>query len=205
MATSETPLIILLGGSSGTGKTTLANALVQELGLAHHLSTGFVREAVSAVLPPRKAKLLAGFSFDAWNLRGDIDDLSENRVLNGAIAQTRLLKPAIDACISRSEREGASLVMEGTHLIPGMFEPLILSASVFCILDVPDRSALVRRSLGSTHKRRILDEKQLNSIVQLQDAYVRLGKQHGLPIIVNTDLNRSVDEVKKLLSRKSDD
>lgn len=199
MEKHELPLIILLGGSSGSGKTTLANALVHELGLAHHLSTGFIREAVSAILPIEEAALLNNFTFDAWKLIPELVGLPKETVLTGAIAQTQLLKPAIDACINRSIREGASLVIEGTHLLPGMFDPTIQGITSFCILDVPDRSILIQRAMGPTHKKRNLDQIQLNSIVELQEAYVRLGKEYELPIIVNTNLQQSVNQVKALI------
>ena len=199
MADVDTPLIILLGGASGTGKTTLANALVQELGLAHHVSTGFIREVARAVLPASKARQMGGYSFDAWRLASGPTPSDDHRVIQGALAQTRLLLPAIEACIQRSVREGASLVLEGSHMLPGLFDPTTLGASLFCVLDVPDRDQMVQRALGPTHSSRSLDQEQLASIVEFQDACLCLAREHGVPIVENMDMGQTVARVKELL------
>lgn len=193
------PTIILLGGSSGTGKTTLANALVQEMTLAHHLSTGFVREVVRAVLPESRARLLQGFTFDTWHVSRKKNTLPQT-VIAGALAQSRILQPAIEACIRRSVREGSSMVIEGAHMLPGLFDPKSLGVSLFCILDVPDRNELIRRALGPTHGRRDLGPQQLGYITELQDSCVSLAKEHEIPVIVNTDLDNTVAYVKNLLT-----
>ena len=39
-------------------------------------------------------------------------------------------------------------------------------------------------------------------IIQLQEAYVHLGEQYGLPVIVNTDLEQTVAQVKNLIDEK---
>lgn len=202
MEKSDAPLVLLLGGASGTGKTTLANTLVQELGLVHHVSTGFVREVARAVMPPDQARMLGGFTFDAWRLMGK-PARDGHGVFAGALAQASLLQPAIEACIRRSLAEGASLVLEGAHVLPGLFDTGALGVSLLCILDVPHRETLVQRALGPTHSRRHLSQEQLASIIELQDACVQAARRYGIPVVENTDFAHAVAQVKELLARGS--
>lgn len=197
MADRDAPLIILLGGASGVGKTTLANALVQELGLAHHVSTGFLREAVRSVLPDAQARVLEGHAFDAWQLM-DGAAPTDHRALHGALAQARILQPAFQACIARSLREGVSLVLEGSHIIPGVVDSAP-GVSLFCVLNVPDRDLLMRRARGNTHRRRILDEGQAASILELQEECLHLARTTGAPVIDSTDLRNALAQVRSLL------
>ena len=197
MAERDAPLIILLGGASGVGKTTLANTLVQELGLAHHVSTGFLREAVRSVLPAAEARVLEGHAFDAWRLM-DGAAPSDRRALQGTLAQARILQPAFQACIARSLREGVSLVLEGSHILPGVADSAP-GVSLFCVLDVPDRALLMRRARGNTHRRRILDEGQAASILELQEECLHLARTSGAPVIDSTQLGHALAQVRALL------
>lgn len=204
MNTEETPIIILLGGASGTGKTTLANALVQELSLAHHISTGFIREVARAFLPSSDAEQMVGYSFDAWkhDASGQTET-NDDRVIDGAMRQSQLLFPAIRACIDRSRKEGAPLVLEGSHMLPGLIDAKDLGVTLFCILDVPDREQMIKRALGPTHSSRNLDKVQLNSIVTFQDACLTLAKENNVSIIDNTNLESAIELAKTLIRNSS--
>ena len=198
MRESEDPIIILLGGASGVGKTTLANRLVYEFGLQHHVSTGFVREAVRALLPESLVGALKGHAFDAWKLI-DTDPNLPHSAFQGTRVQAKLLRPAFEACINRALREGISLVLEGSHLIPGLLKDSHDKISLACIVDVPDRNLMLQRATGDSHRRRILNTEQLNSILDLQAECLKLAAHHSLPIVDNTNLRTAVLEIRKLI------
>ena len=42
--------VILIGGVSGVGKTTVGNLVAQKMNLDHHLGAGWIRECLRAVL-----------------------------------------------------------------------------------------------------------------------------------------------------------
>ena len=195
---ADGPLVILLGGASGTGKTTIANMLVGELGLSHHLTTGFIRAAITHLLPDSEARLLQKHTYDAYEaLTGTVTG-DRNQLLEGAIQQSMLLKPAIESCIRRATREGISMMLEGSHFIPGVLDPASLGANLLCILDVPDREALKLRALSPNHSRRRLSEEQLARLVQLQEEILALARTHHQPIIVNDDLSNAVSQIRTL-------
>ncbi len=209
-ADADGPLVILLGGAPGTGKTTIANLLQEELGLSHHLSTGFIRASVAHLLPEADARLLSHHTYDAYQAledavpvdSGNSSDPGDNgMLLEGAIRQSMVLKPSIESCISRAVREGIGLVLEGSHFLPGVLEPGILEASLLCILDVPDRESLKRRVISPNHSRRHLTEAQLKRLVQLQDGILALAQVHQQPVIVNDNLPDSIKQIRSLISQ----
>src|SRR5215471_1547226 len=101
--------IVLIGGTAGTGKSTLARELAWEMRFDHRLGTGFLREVAKSYHSVETAPDLYSLTFRA------------EKPIEHLIAQARLLKPAIEACIARARNEGTSLVIEGNHLIPAMY------------------------------------------------------------------------------------
>lgn len=196
---TEGPLVILLGGVSGTGKTTLANALVRELGLSHHLSTGFIRASIAHLLPQEDAQLLQKHTYDAYEALSDGIPPDRSPLLEGAIRQSILLKPAIESCIRRAVREGIGMVLEGSHFIPGILDPESTGANLMCVLDVPDRDALKGRALSPNHSRRTLSDAQLDRLIELQEGILNLAGIHHRPVIINDDLPRAVSEARSLI------
>ena len=205
-AEGQGPLVILLGGAPGTGKTTIANLLMAELGLSHHLSTGFIRASVSHLLPEADARILQHHTYDAYQALNNADAArsaggDDGLLLEGAIHQSMLLKPSIESCINRAHREGIGIVLEGSHFLPGVLEPSTLEASLLCILDVPDREALKLRVLSPNHSRRRLSDAQLERLIRLQDGILGLAQIHGQPVVINDNLSGAVKQIRTLVGR----
>ena len=61
----ETPLIILIGGATGVGKSTLATQLAHRLGITRVIGTDMVRQTMRAFFAPELMPAIHTSSFDA--------------------------------------------------------------------------------------------------------------------------------------------
>ena len=196
---SASPTILLLGGAPGTGKTTISNVLVNQLGLSHHISTGFIRSSIAHLVTEKDAVLLGKHSYDAYQALADPISSDRTPLMEGATRQLALLKPSIQSCINRSVREGIGMILEGSHFIPGILEAEDLGATLLCVMDVPDREELKRRALGPNHTRRRLTREQLGRLIQLQDEILALARAHCQPVINNNNLSEAVCQIRALV------
>lgn len=154
---SSTKPIILIGGTAGTGKTTLASELSWRLGLDHRIGTGFIREIVKSQHRKEDCLELHGFTFRA-----------EQPVAN-IVAQAKRMRPAVIACIERARREGTSLLVEGTHLLPLLYHDVMVD--LFVVLAAPEFEEHRRRLHGPSHLHRQTTESDFVNIRQI-DQYL---------------------------------
>src|ERR1700728_4782955 len=101
MDADDDPMIVLIAGTAGCGKTTLANRLAAQFDLDHRIGTGFIRAVVQSQTSVGVEPDLFLRSYEA---RDPVAHLQ---------AQARRLRPAVLACIERARAEGTSLVVEG--------------------------------------------------------------------------------------------
>lgn len=120
-------LIFLIGGTAGSGKSSIANTLASRLEIVRTQSTDMLREIMRTMIPERIMPVLHHSSFTAWKGLPDHPskgEVSEAQLVQGYRSQAEVLALAIEAVVDRATREHVSLVLEGVHIHPAFMEKL---------------------------------------------------------------------------------
>jgi 2-phosphoglycerate kinase len=165
--------VILIGGTAGTGKSTLARELSSALRIDHRLGTGFLREVLRSETSPAKDPDLFTFTFR-----------SENPIKT-LLAQARRLRPAILSCIRRAKNEGTSLVIEGNHLIPELYADL--EADLYFVLSAPSLDEHLRRLQGPSHLKRTITAADFKHAVMINEYFRAEAEKFGVPFMLYED------------------
>jgi len=115
---AEHPILILLAGATGTGKSSLALELGVRLGVPLVVSTDMIREAMRTVLSPDLVPGLHDHSFRGMIQGGSSLSDPRERVLAGFHQQSAQVTVGVRGVIRRAMREGTHIIIEGTHLQP---------------------------------------------------------------------------------------
>src|SRR3954471_12404619 len=124
----DRPIVILVGGATGTGKSTVATEIAYRLGITRVTSTDFIRQTMRAFFAHEFMPAIHYSSFEAAVAMPDADD----PLVAGFLEQSRNVLVGVQASIDRALQEGWSMVLEGVHLVPGLMplplDPAVVSA-----------------------------------------------------------------------------
>lgn len=202
----ELPIILLVGGSTGTGKSTVATEAAYRLGITRVTSTDFVRGTMRAFFSEEFMPAIHHSSFEAGiRLRDAGREDAPDYVVRGFLEQTRNVLVGVRASMERALQEGWSMVLEGIHLVPGMLPQEIEGALVVqCVLAVEgerEHAAHFFVRDAASDGVRALDKylEGLGEIRQIQDFIVERARKLGVPVIENEDMERTLGEVMELV------
>ncbi len=202
------PLVILIGGATGTGKSTLATELAFRLGISHVTSTDMLREAMRAVLPREVVPGLHDHSFRGMTLGGQALSDPRERVLAGFRQQAEQVAVAVRAVVRRAAREATPLVVEGVHLRPPFHRYAPADAGVTLaglVLAVPSEKSHKRRfpRRALTQPRRASSDylDSFQAVRWIQDDLLEGADRHGALVVSNDEVTDAVDQVIEVLSR----
>jgi len=207
----DRPIIVLIGGATGTGKSTIATEAAHRLGITRVTSTDFIRETLRAFFSRAFMPTVHYSSFEAGLAltKAEEEETGDPRLL-GFLDQTRNVLVGVDAAIERALREGRSLVLEGVHLVPGMLATERENALVtHCVVAIPDEA--VHRSHfwvrdTSTDGLRPLDRylDGLPEIRLIQEALLERARRFDIPIVENSSIDEAVGAVLDLVLTQAD-
>lgn len=203
---SGLPLIVLVGGITGTGKSTLTTELAYQLNIVRTQSTDMMREIVRCYFPPKKIPTLSYSSFEAWRgLKKEDDpssDADDEEVIRGFLSQFEIVQRGLEATINRAVKETHDLIVDGVHVLPSKLELDFTKDQAIVIplmLVVPNKKTLTKRL-----KRRAKEQperassrylEQIEKIWTLQSYLVAEAEEHKIPMILNVDAEEALQEL----------
>ena len=204
LAELDLPIIVLIGGATGTGKSTVATEVAYRLGVTRVTSTDFVRQTLRAFFSPEFMPSIHHSSFEAGRALRSAEAEEVDPLLHGFLDQTRNVLVGVNAAIERSLAEGWSTVLEGVHLVPGMTAPIADALVVQCVLAIQSEDAHAShfwiRDIASEGARALdkyLDH--LGDIRYLQDYIVERAQREDVPVIWNKDREGATSAVLELV------
>jgi len=194
----DKPVIVLLGGAAGVGKTSLALAVAQRLGISRILSTDSIRNVMRIMLSPELMPALHASSFDAHREIPALHD-DEDTVVEGFMDQARAVSVGVRAIIDRAIQENNSLVLDGVSLVPGLIdlERYRKEAHVYFLLvarldEKAFRGHFEVRAKRQHHRNASRYVERLSEILTIQEYLLELAERHAVPIVDNITLEGSV-------------
>ncbi len=206
---SGRPLIVLIGGATGAGKSTVATEVAHLLGIVRTQSTDMLREVMRMMIPERLLPVLHASSFNAGDLlpvTGSSTDEIESQVAGGYLTQSELLSVPCEAVVQRALRERVSLILEGVHVHPGLLEHMETTGDavvVMVTLAVLKREHLMARLSGRLASAPQREEsrhlERFEKIWRLQSFLLSEADRAGIPILVNNSTEGATNLIMKTI------
>jgi 2-phosphoglycerate kinase len=201
LAEQERPIIIVIGGATGVGKSTLATQLAHRLGIVRIISTDSIRQVMRVFFSRQLMPEVHYSSFDAGKAIRMAVGKNVSVQLIGFAEQVEMVSVGVGAIVERAISEGTAMVVEGVHVVPGLFPATttgwgqaLLLPMVMAVRD-PElhRSHFLVRE-RETDGRRPFERyvRNFESIRRIQDFILERAAEEGTLVIDNVSIDDSV-------------
>jgi 2-phosphoglycerate kinase len=198
----DRPLVVLLGGTAGVGKSTVASMLANRLGITRVIATDAIRHVLRASFSRELMPWVHYSSFEAASAVPRGAHHMPDPDLAGFARQVELVGTGIEAIVERACIERSSTILEGVHAVPGSLRPDLHSrcTPVPALLVVEDevahRGHFALRG-GERPAERYLAS--FDRIRKLQGHLVAAAEAAGVPVVENGSVDGAVTQLMELV------
>ncbi|MBX6763159.1 MAG: 2-phosphoglycerate kinase [Rubrobacteraceae bacterium] len=153
------PVIVLIGGATGVGTSTLAADVARRLNIQSVIGTDSIREILRRAISPDLLPTLHKSSYNVAREDIRVPVADEELVLYGYRSQASQVAVGVEALVERGLKEGTNLVIEGVHLAPEIVldryrdHPNVCSLVVYLSDPEVHRDRFHVRALGTSMRR----------------------------------------------------
>jgi 2-phosphoglycerate kinase len=192
-----TPLLILIGGYAGTGKSTLVDNIDKRIRHLYVAPTGNIRAILRMFISESDNPALYKPTYDLDSL--PTDSPSEKPEIANFILQ---VKPIAD-CISQIAKfiavERQNHIIDGNHVLPWMIQ-IPEGVISIVIMSQVSNEATHRKMIGGPSHNRTLTEEQFQTGRRIQEFIVQQARQHGIDVFEYYELvDRSLEKINAVL------
>ena len=197
---TDAPLIILIGGVSGVGTSSISYEISRKLGIESMMNTDMIREVMRKIVSKELSPVIHQSSFIAHEALRVAPPPEFDYVLAGFKDHVGTVSVGVEAVIERALTEGISIIIEGVHIVPGFIRKDLMEKDnvLMFVLSLEDeemhKSRLYSRcSDGWAHRslQKYLDN--FDAIRKIQMYIKDQGNKEGVPVIENIDRITTID------------
>ena len=101
--------MVMIGGTTGVGKSTVATMLASRLGITRVIATDVIRQVLRAFFTHEAMPSVHRSAFEAGGVEGYRE-------------QAQRVATGVDAIVERAAAEAKPLIVEGVHVLPGSLD-----------------------------------------------------------------------------------
>lgn len=205
---STEPIVVLIGGATGVGTSTLAADVARRLNIQSVIGTDSIREVLRRAISPDLLPILHKSSFEITrkDLRVPVE---EEPVVSGFRQQAVQVAVGVEAIVDRGLKEGTNLVVEGVHLVPEIIlsryqdHPNVCPLVVYLSDEHVHRSRFYIRALG-TAMRRPAEEyiSHFAEIRRIHDYIVQSAERAGVQAVENLSIENTSDAAVEIVANR---
>jgi 2-phosphoglycerate kinase len=185
----ERPLVVLIGGTTGVGKSTLATMLAARLGITRVIATDVIRQVLRAFFTPEAMPSVHHSAFDAGGLDGYQD-------------QAERVATAAEAIVERAADEQKPVVLEGVHVLPGALgaglrRRCVLVEALLVVEDAELHRGHFSHRRGTRPAERYLAA--FDDIRRLQDHLAERARAESVAVIDNASVDEALARLMQLV------
>src|SRR5215210_3121539 len=185
----ERPLVILIGGTTGVGKSTLATMLAGRLGINRVIATDVIRQVLRAFFTHEAMPTVHHSAFEAGGIAGYRD-------------QAEHVGTGITAIVDRAANEAKPVVVEGVHVVPGGVHPrtrerCVLVEALVVVEDQDLHRGHFSHRRGTRPAERYIAS--FESIRRLQDHLWERARSEGVTVVDNENVDDALARLMQLV------
>lgn len=196
------PLIILVGGASGVGTSSIAFEVANRLGIRNMISTDMIREVMRKTSSKELIPTLYESSYTAYLSLRIPPPPEFDQVLIGFRDHVDTVSVGVEAVIERAIKEGISIVIEGVHIVPGFISQDLVSLSNVKMFVLTIQDEEVHRGRFYSRCRQMWARRPLK---RYMDSFDDIRRTHlyfesqahkfQVPVIENIDVTTTIDSI----------
>ena len=201
------PHAILIGGSSGIGKSTVAQALSIKHGITHVIETDYLREVLRAIISQEHSPILHKDSYNSFEVLEEYGVSTEELPLEelvriGYLWHVSPIISLVKRVVQRAYMDRDDIVIEGVHLCPGALDLSEFKGKMdvkFFILNVDEEMHHQRFLMRAKHKERDTEKhlRYFRHIRIIQEFLLERAERYDVPIIPNYNIDEVIAKVEE--------